>query len=269
MKEIMEDFYRISGMLISVYDRQMRCVASAGPEGRSYCRVIQQSGDALKCCFRSDLNAFNRVAETGKSYYYTCPFGLFEAMIPIWGNKELLGFLFVGQAIEDTPGRISAAKTAAVRYLGENQLPDGGREIVDSLAHFSKERLESFSHVLEMLAEYIASKGLFPAQPKSAGQLVRDFLIKNYHRKISLAELGLYLHCSTVTLTENFRKEFGMTIMQCLQEIRLENAEKLLRNSDLPVGNVAEKCGFSSGEYFSNVFKRRYGMSPAAYRKCR
>jgi hypothetical protein len=120
-------------------------------------------------------------------------------MIPIWADKELLGFLFVGQAIEDTPERIAAAEAAVVHYLGENLLPDGGQEIVDTLAHFSKERLESFSHVLEMLAEYIGSKGLFPSQEKSAGQLVKEYLSGNFQRKITLAELGLYLHCSNAS----------------------------------------------------------------------
>ncbi len=59
----------------------------------------------------------------------------------------------------------------------------------------------------------------------------------------------------------------GMTIQKHVEEARLARARDLLARTDIPVGIIAEKCGFTSETYFSRLCRRRLGMAPSAWRK--
>ena len=96
---------------------------------------------------------------------------------------------------------------------------------------------------------------------------VKAYVKNNLSKKITLSELSWKLHCSTVTLTEHFKKEFGITIMEYVTQKRMDKAKRLLENSDLSVREISEACGFSDIEYFSRSFKGIYKMSPSAWRK--
>ena len=58
-----------------------------------------------------------------------------------------------------------------------------------------------------------------------------------------------------------------MTVIDYLNQVRIQNACRYLRSSDKEVGDIALLCGFRDAAYFSNVFKRLTGTSPSAYRK--
>ena len=72
----------------------------------------------------------------------------------------------------------------------------------------------------------------------------------------------------TVTLTEHFKKEFGMTITEYILQKRMKKAAQMLSNDgDISIKEVSEACGFADIEYFSRSFKQYYGASPSTYRK--
>jgi transcriptional regulator GlxA family with amidase domain len=52
-----------------------------------------------------------------------------------------------------------------------------------------------------------------------------------------------------------------------LQEYRIEAAKKLLRDTDIPVMDIAFQTGFTDGAYFGKVFKNACGKTPGSYRK--
>jgi LacI family transcriptional regulator len=58
----------------------------------------------------------------------------------------------------------------------------------------------------------------------------------------------------------------GRSPKEEMMRIRLERAKQLLTETTLPVGVVAEKCGFSQAKYFSHVFHARLGLTPGQYR---
>lgn len=85
--------------------------------------------------------------------------------------------------------------------------------------------------------------------------------------KLSLRELAASVRLAPVPFSRRFRRAFGMTPSEQLTTLRLEHAARLLRETDLILDAVAERCGFSSGFYLSRVFSRRLGMSPARFRR--
>ncbi|RMG00373.1 MAG: AraC family transcriptional regulator [Planctomycetota bacterium] len=59
----------------------------------------------------------------------------------------------------------------------------------------------------------------------------------------------------------------NLTPAQYLNQVRLRAAADLLQHTDLPIYEVARRCGFRASQYFATVFRRRYGCSPRAYRR--
>ena len=84
---------------------------------------------------------------------------------------------------------------------------------------------------------------------------------------ISLTSLALELCVSVSTLKKAFQKESGGGVNQYYIDMKLHAAREMLCESELSVGEIAEKLGFSSQFYFSELFKSRYSLSPTAYRK--
>ena len=58
-----------------------------------------------------------------------------------------------------------------------------------------------------------------------------------------------------------------MTPIEYLIEVRLQQAKKLLRRGDIPITQVALRCGFNSSSHLASSFQRVLHMTPSEYRK--
>ena len=67
-------------------------------------------------------------------------------------------------------------------------------------------------------------------------------------------------------LEVKFRKAVGNTIREEIQRIRLDHAKRMLRETDLPISQIAEASGFNSPSYLTHVFRKEIGITPAKYR---
>jgi len=67
-----------------------------------------------------------------------------------------------------------------------------------------------------------------------------------------------------------FKKTTGVTFTQFLSHLKLRNAERMLAETEAPIGEIAERSGFSGNNQLLRTFKREIGISPREYRKqCR
>ena len=120
---------------------------------------------------------------------------------------------------------------------------------------------------MKLIAEYIANDDSLIIAQSSIGQHIKRYVKGNLARKLTLKDIARSLHCSTVTLTEHFKLEFGITINEYITKKRMELAEKLLLSSDKPLREIASLTGFADVEYFSRTFKKHHGISPASWRR--
>lgn len=93
-----------------------------------------------------------------------------------------------------------------------------------------------------------------------------EYLQKNCDRSPSISEAARAVGCSRARLFRIFQQTAGMTPNDYLQRLRVSRAGELLTNTNRPVTEIAIACGFSSSQYFSNVFRKYLGQTPTAFR---
>ena len=83
---------------------------------------------------------------------------------------------------------------------------------------------------------------------------------------ISLKHIADACACSESTVSHLFKEHTNQSVKKYINELRIKQSEKLLLTTDLPIGNIAQLCGFADSNYFSTAFKKSYGLSPAQFR---
>lgn len=97
--------------------------------------------------------------------------------------------------------------------------------------------------------------------------LMQNWLNRHYADPISVAEMAARCGVSERSFQRRFKQAAGVSAQQYVQNLRLDAARELLRNSNLSVEEISQHCGYSDSSYFCRQFRRRLGSSPAAYRK--
>ncbi len=95
----------------------------------------------------------------------------------------------------------------------------------------------------------------------------KAYIHNNFTADISLQEISTYSCVSPFHFSRIFKKITGFSPIQYLQSIRLKHSEMLLRNTAMPITDIAFSSGFATGEYFATVFKQKYKISPTQYRR--
>ena len=78
--------------------------------------------------------------------------------------------------------------------------------------------------------------------------------------------LALHVNRHPVHLAKAFRKAYGETIGDYQRRLRMNKVVSLLRERDIPLADVALRCGFSNQSHFSRSFRCAFGTTPALYR---
>lgn len=98
-------------------------------------------------------------------------------------------------------------------------------------------------------------------------EMCAQFIKRHYKESITLPRLSNVIGMNEAALCRSFKKGKGVTVMQYLTRIRMENIQLLLRNTGKDVSEIAYSCGFETVSQFNRKFKQLMGMSPTEYRK--
>ncbi len=96
---------------------------------------------------------------------------------------------------------------------------------------------------------------------------LRNGLQKEYANKMSIASLASRIGISQSRFFELYNKFFGISPTEDLINIRLSNTKRLLSETNLPIGEISFRCGYTNVYHFTRQFKSRLGYSPKEYRK--
>jgi len=102
---------------------------------------------------------------------------------------------------------------------------------------------------------------------KGGIQRIKKYIDQHYAEPISLKSIAAQFYINPVYLGQLFKKSYQLYFNEYLLQLRIQEAKKLLRQTDLKIYEVAERVGFSHPEYFVSQFEKHEKLSPTSYRQ--
>lgn len=150
---------------------------------------------------------------------------------------------------------------------------------IDEDYMYSFEQLTAtFNHVSDMLKSLQIlvlekckrrTKGVEQGAGNRTFNAIRSYIDEHFREELTIPLLAKLFNINGNYISQLFKKEIETTFTEYLACLRIEFACKILLSTDLPIGEVAEKSGYSDYFYFSRIFKRMKGITPSAYRNNR
>lgn len=103
-------------------------------------------------------------------------------------------------------------------------------------------------------------------QAKGGIERIRKYIETHYTENINLKSISAQFYMNSVYLGQLFRKTYGVYFNDYLLRIRIQEAKRLLRQTDLRMYEIAEKIGFQNADYFVTQFEKLENMTPKDYR---
>jgi two-component system, response regulator YesN len=123
----------------------------------------------------------------------------------------------------------------------------------------------------EQFAGYLIARAIeykkYVNKTESVTEQLKQYIDKNYQQEIRRDELAELVYLNTDYMSRIFKKEAGVSISNYLLSKRVEEAKKLLSQSELPINSVSIYVGYSNFSYFTKMFRENTGYSPLEYRR--
>lgn len=131
----------------------------------------------------------------------------------------------------------------------------------------SLEKVKSYESIQSMNSRNIETAVDEHEEMKSVIDRVMGYINTNYKERIGLDSIAEYVNMSPAYLSSYFKKITGKNITEYITNIRMINAEKMLKNPNNTVDRVCLEVGYQNRTHFYNLFKNSYGKTPAKYRE--
>lgn len=151
------------------------------------------------------------------------------------------------------------------------------RNLMSEALRIKQSMLLTNSPILKAIATYMfwqylreAELLLAKREQKSASQIVgkaRGFMHHNLKNHLSVEMIAQAVNISRSQLTRIFKAELNITPMAYLWQQRVTLGIDMLRNSGLPIGTIADQCGFKNRYHFSRSVRQETEMSPSELRR--
>lgn len=96
---------------------------------------------------------------------------------------------------------------------------------------------------------------------------IKKYVDTHYQEDLTLKNIANQFYLNPVYMGQLFKKTYGMYFKDYILQVRISEAKKKLRQTDMRIFQVAESVGFSNSDYFVTQFEKTTGMTPTQYRK--
>lgn len=133
--------------------------------------------------------------------------------------------------------------------------------------YYESKVAEALSLVVEYQKKRSVSDHKLASQDLERIQTVAAYLSDHYAGELPIERLAQIACMGTTKLKSSFKKVYGCTITEYIQQRRMSQAEYLLAHTDLQIGQIAQTIGYSTSSRFAELFRRSTGLLPLEYRK--
>lgn len=151
-----------------------------------------------------------------------------------------------------------------------HRITDIARKMAYEIEHTPTDYLQMQKLYLQQLLILISRLRITDSKPRTNAlhQIIQEvitYVSTNVNADLSLHTLSEKYSVSPSHLSKQFKNLTGMGLNEYINIARVAAAEKLLLSTDMPITEVAMKCGFNDSNYFARVFKKLKGVTPKKY----
>lgn len=96
---------------------------------------------------------------------------------------------------------------------------------------------------------------------------VTEYIHEHFTQAIKLEDLASHIGITQFHFSRLFKRSMGMPPHQYVMQQRIEKAKQLLKDTDIPIADIALDCGFSSQSHLGKYFRQLTGITPRKYRQ--
>ncbi len=225
-------------------------------EGIMDSTTVKSPVRVFKAHFKDNLTLWHDMLSNANfdAFYEACALELAEENL----NREAL-IAFIGNVNQ-----------AALTWLYEHNIPAG--VLMESERQYTVfcRAADSVDDTLEWLRQMIdvLKKQISVVEEENQTiNILKNYIREHLDEKLSREQLASIVYLSPGYVTRLFKQETGVSLFDYIVTCRVERAGELLCQKDIPVGDIAQMVGYDNFSYFSELFKKRTGLSPSDYRR--
>jgi LacI family transcriptional regulator len=138
-------------------------------------------------------------------------------------------------------------------------------EMLDRLMRGLQRKPEHLTYGVKRIVHRQSSQ--YARAPSVLAASAVEFIRVNACAGIAVPDVAKALHVSRSVLEKDFRRAQGHPVLEEIQNRRLERLCMLLRETSLPIGEIGERCGYSTETYLKRLFRKRFATTMREYRK--
>ena len=204
-----------------------------------------------------------------KAYYGCCYAGVEEFLFPVFYEGELLICIHVS----GYRGKLELSRIRMKRLslVCGDEFVEAYNTLSDTVPH--QDEISAFVipikyMLIELYRKCVIMRNTKPSLTPYAGLYIEalHYINENYPNPISCETIAKELKYSPSYIRYIFRREGNISVQAKINEIRLNNAKRLLRGGMMSITDIAFAVGFTDSNYFSSFFKKHEKMTPGKYR---
>lgn len=248
LETITRDLFVLTGMSIAILDNNSNFICKHS-KINDFCSEIHRSSEIAEKCTCSDNYLIEKCTKSGKYESHICHAGLYDAIMPVMKNGVLVCYVMMGRVrCSESPDCYNSGDEKEVRY---SQVP-----------FFTKEQIKSMS---SLLSNILFDEAVYVEINDLAEEIAR------YIKQHFMDDLRIGFLCEKFFISKNslyrlFGNYYGITVNEYITTTRLDEAKKLLCETNDTVYSICEKIGFGNSTYFCRLFKKRFQKTPAQFR---
>lgn len=164
--------------------------------------------------------------------------------------------------VEETPFGVPSNSTIDSIFSPLYNLPRHLR-----IPYYKLKALEALLYLLRLEPGAVKGLNQYGSRQTELVKEIRNFLVQHLDQRFTIEQLARKYLLNTSSLKTVFKTVYGMPIASYVKEYRMQQAMKLLRETDDSIARIAEKVGYETQGKFTKAFKDQTQILPTEYRK--
>lgn len=260
VQRLIDSFAECFNVRFTIFSADYNNIILGSPYGLSpYCKIIRETLRLLPACLNQDRQMCRRCKDAHEPLVYRCHAGLYEAVMPIRVNQQLVGYAMIGQfragAESGVPPELAAQ--AGALEAAYQKLPSYTKAVVWNM-------IDLFT----VLIDFIIMREYINVHKPGQIEKLSAWMDEHLGEPITIDQAADAIGRCRSTVAHLLKRQFGMSFTRLCTFKRIRRFESLIAvEPSLTISEAALKVGYDDSLYFSRLYKKLRLIPPIQYVK--